>query len=99
VKYESTILFCNSYGYNYFWIIHLYNNKIFIAKDFEMKTDKEIKKMADDHWMWIEGLWQSLPDESVFGLETTEYLYKTAFAHGWKHAQNELSRTPNNKGQ
>jgi len=50
-------------------------------------TEKEIKKMADEHWKWIEGLWESMPDDTGFGLSATEYLYKTAFMHGWKHAK------------
>ena len=49
-------------------------------------TDVEIRKMAQDHWDWIEGMWKSLPDETVFAVSTTEYLYKTAFIHGYKHA-------------
>jgi len=45
-----------------------------------------IEKLANKHWNWIEGLLDSLPDGEVFGIETTEYLYKTAFIHGYKHA-------------
>ena len=48
--------------------------------------EKKVEKLADEHWEWIEGLWSSLPDDSQFGISTCEYLYKTAFIHGWKHA-------------
>ena len=47
-----------------------------------MKTPTEL---ADEHWEWLEGLWESLPDGATFGITTTEYLYKTAFVHGYKH--------------
>jgi len=54
-----------------------------------MINDNEIMKIAEKHWAWVEGLWQSMPDDTVFGLEATEYLYKTAFVHGWKHASQQ----------
>lgn len=50
----------------------------------QMKTPEEI---ATEHWEWIEGLFESLPDDAVFGISTTEYLYKTAFIHGFKHGK------------
>ena len=43
--------------------------------------------LAEEHWKWIEELWAAMPEGTVFGLEATEYLYKTAFVHGWKHAE------------
>lgn len=56
---------------------------------------EEIEKLAQEHWDWIEGLWESMPDDMVFGVSTTEYLYKTAFVHGFKHASNQsLHQTP-----
>jgi hypothetical protein len=61
-----------------------------------MKTEEQIIKMAHEHWNWIEGLWDSLPEEAVFGLATTEYLYKTAFIHGYKHA---LQETPDYRSE
>ena len=48
-------------------------------------TQDKIEKVAQEHWKWIEGLWESLPDGGTFGLTTTKYLYKTAFMHGFKH--------------
>lgn len=48
-------------------------------------TDREIKEIADKHWRWIEGLFESI-DDTVIGISAVEYLYKTAFYHGWKHA-------------
>ena len=47
-------------------------------------------KIAEKHWKWIEGLWESLPGDSTFGISTTEYLYKTAFVHGYKHAVQDM---------
>lgn len=57
-----------------------------------MLNEKEVKKIADEHWKWIEGLWESMPDDTVFGLSATEYLYKTAFVHGFKHASQQINR-------
>ena len=51
--------------------------------------EKTIRKIAEDHWVFIEGLFFALPDESQFGISTVEYLYKEAFVHGWKHATNQ----------
>ena len=49
-----------------------------------MKTPEEL---ADEHWEWIEGLLGSLPYDLLdVGVITLEYLYKTAFIHGYKHA-------------
>ena len=45
---------------------------------------KSPEKLANEHWEWIAGL------AAVYGMhedmETREYLYKTAFIHGYKHA-------------
>ena len=55
-----------------------------------MLNDNEIMKIAENHWVWIEGLFESMPDDTVFGISATEYLYKTAFVHGWKHASQSI---------
>ena len=57
-----------------------------------------IENLAQQHWDWIEGLWESMPDNAVFGVSTTEYLYKSAFIHGYKHGSNQPlkpSKPPN----
>jgi len=46
-----------------------------------------IKRMAENHWSFIEGLLFSLPDKAQFGVSTIEYLYKEAFIHGWGHGE------------
>lgn len=48
--------------------------------------EKEIRKLAECHWAFIEGLLFALPDENQFSISTVEYLYKESFVHGWKHA-------------
>lgn len=59
-----------------------------------MKESPE--RLAEDHWEWIEGLWESLPAGAVFGgLVTTEYLYKTAFIHGYKHGVKDVKNDEN----
>ena len=50
-------------------------------------SDK-IKKLADEHWDWLEGLFKTL-DTQKYHLDTLSYIYKTAFIHGAKH-QREL---------
>lgn len=52
-------------------------------------TKKEIKKIAEAHWVFIEKLFFSLPDDANYGMSTVEFLYKEAFIHGWKHALNK----------
>ena len=53
---------------------------------------KEVMKLAEGHWEWVKGLLKSLPEEASPGSRTLEYLYKTAFLHGWKHSQKEKER-------
>jgi hypothetical protein len=50
---------------------------------------KKVNKIANAHWAWIEGMLESMPDSNVWSLSTMEYLYKTAFIHGWNHC-NEI---------
>ena len=47
-------------------------------------------KLADDHWKWVQGLIDRL--ERVLTDDAVEYLYKTAFVHGWKHAKRDSSK-------
>ena len=54
-----------------------------------METPTEL---ADEYWEWLEGLWESLPDGATFEITTIEYLYKTAFVHGYKHGV--MAQTP-----
>ena len=54
---------------------------------------KSPEKLADEHWEWIAGL------AAVYGthedMEAREYLYKTAFIHGYKHTcADTRSNTP-----
>lgn len=46
------------------------------------------KKLANDHWGYIEGLLLAhAADENIV---TIEYHYKTAFEHGYKHAVEDI---------
>jgi len=54
-----------------------------------MKTPKEL---ADQHWTWVEGLWESLPIDATFGITTMEYIYKTAMIHGYKHGYEDAMK-------
>lgn len=47
---------------------------------------KEVEKIANAHWKWIEDFIFSMPDSNMWGVSSMEYLYKTAFVHGYKHA-------------
>ena len=49
-------------------------------------AENQVETLADEHWIWIKGLLETVPDSNVC-LSTMEYLYKTAFIHGWKHAK------------
>lgn len=53
---------------------------------------KDVEKIAAEHWKWIEGFLETFPDEQMYGMAMTEYLYKTAFVHGYKHALQLNSR-------
>ena len=44
------------------------------------------KKLANDHWEWLGGLFDRLDVEDSIG----KYLYKTAFKHGYKHALEDI---------
>ena len=49
-----------------------------------METTPE--RLAEDHWEWINGVLNTLP-VIPFNQETLEYVYTTAFVHGYKHGQ------------
>ena len=53
----------------------------------------DMKKVTDNHWKWVKGLMDTLPIRNLLSIESMEYLYKTAFEHGWKHALKSNSRT------
>ena len=50
-----------------------------------MATKEEIIKVAHEHWNWIEGLAELFLDVDEKEMKIREYLYKTAFMHGYKH--------------
>lgn len=61
-----------------------------MARELERKKKQEPQGkspilLAEEHWEFIEGLFLSLPDDTMYNISTVEYLYKTAFVHGWKH--------------
>ena len=53
-----------------------------------------VDDMAEEHWKWVEGLLRhALPVQNAkLNMDIREvyllmeYLYTTAFIHGWKHA-------------
>jgi len=49
-----------------------------------METTPE--RLAEDHWEWTEGLLNTLPGVEL-NRDTLEYIYTTAFVHGYKHGQ------------
>jgi len=49
-----------------------------------MKEDP--KRIAEDHWEWAEGLLNSMPELKI-DIEALEYVYTTAFIHGYKHGK------------
>ena len=52
-------------------------------------------KIALDHWLWVEGLIERTITGNMTQDEVTElcqYLYRTAFVHGWKHAIEDLEQ-------
>jgi len=51
-----------------------------------MTTDP--KRLAEDHWEWAEGLLNSIPEINV-DIEAFEYIYITAFIHGYKHGKQD----------
>lgn len=46
------------------------------------------KKLAEDHWAWLEPLLAPHYDPET--LATMKYLYITGIIHGWKHKEEEL---------
>ena len=48
---------------------------------------KDIRKLAENHWAWLEPL--LLQQYSPEILVIMKYLYITAMIHGWKHKEEE----------
>lgn len=44
-----------------------------------------VKELIDAHWAYIEGVLS--PHMTIEHLNDIKYHYKTAFAHGWRHAK------------
>ena len=53
-----------------------------------MPENKTPRKLAEEHWTWVEGL-LNCRDYDPDLLEEMQYLYITAFTHGYKHAKEE----------
>ena len=53
---------------------------------------RDPKILADEHWQWLQGLYDSLPSPVDFNVSAVEYLYKTAFVHGYKHAIENIKK-------
>lgn len=51
-----------------------------------MKDSSRI--LAEQHWQWLEGLLVAMRKDT-FSREVLQYIYITAFIHGWKHAKEE----------
>jgi len=51
---------------------------------------KRARQLAEEHWKFFEGFWESLPDDTMYGSATIEYLYKEAMVHGYKHCLKDL---------
>ena len=42
------------------------------------------EEQAEKHWVWLDGVFSKIPG-GVTNKSLMEYLYKTAFVHGYKH--------------
>ena len=55
----------------------------------ENKPVTAVERLAQEHWEWvrcfIEAIREDIGLDDVVGEKTGEYLYKTAFIHGYKH--------------
>lgn len=47
--------------------------------------NERAKELAEAHWEYVEGLLTAI-GYSGNGILVAEYMYKTAFEHGWKHS-------------
>jgi len=58
--------------------------------------EKLLKKMIDSHWSYVKKVIEIEIESNIFEiskekyLETIEFHYKTAMAHGYKHAKEEI---------
>ena len=60
--------------------------KIFTDNKLEYEyKNTPLDMLINNHWAWMEGFVKTL-DREVFRKEALEYIYKTAFKHGYKHA-------------
>ena len=58
---------------------------MFLSQEAKMN----LTKLSESHWRWVEGLLSSLKLSPEQALLSIGYVYKTAFAHGVKHAQEQ----------
>ena len=51
-----------------------------------IKSPKEVKKIAEDHWKFIDGVLKTMEDDSgTVPWNTLRFLYTEAIVHGYKH--------------
>jgi len=53
------------------------------------------KILIEEHWKYIESLLRIHKKNNENDIKIIEFHYKTAFAHGWKHAVEEVKRSDN----
>lgn len=53
-----------------------------------VKQASPVERLADAHWEYVKGLLELYCKDAKI-MESTEYHYKTAFIHGYKHGQEE----------
>jgi len=58
-----------------------------IPTHIKQKEKIDIKQLIEDHWHYVGGLIETTTyDTENFTLDALEYIYKTSFEHGFKHA-------------
>ena len=59
------------------------------SEPWEHKLTTPVKELSDEHWQWVDGLLNRIFIDNSKEWENwrgfTEYLYKTAMEHGFKH--------------
>lgn len=62
------------------------------AVNVEPSGQVNLDSLIDAHWDWIKGLLDTM-EWSSENYNFEEYIYKTAFKHGWKHCQEHFGET------
>mgnify|MGYP001318982557 CR=1 FL=1 len=58
-----------------------------------ISIQQSAKSLAEDHWDWLKSVLEAVPGTGLLPWPLLGVIYKSAFIHGWKHAEERYAKT------